>query len=292
MVRSMTGFGRGEAVRDRYRVTVEARAVNHRFLDVAFRLPKAAAGFEERLRAMIAGRLSRGRVEVSVSLEEVGETRRPVKVDIPLARGYQEALAELQGALGLPGEITLGTVLGLPGVVVAEETTDPDTLWTALEEAAAAALSEIVRMRESEGARLKADLEQRLSAVSEEVEAIAERAPALSEEYRQRLEERVREVLGEAPVDEARLLQEVALVADRSSISEEVVRLRSHLAEAAATLASDEPAVGRKLEFLLQEMNREINTIGSKGTDVQIARQVIAVKAELEKIREQVQNIE
>ncbi|MGE5552690.1 MAG: YicC/YloC family endoribonuclease [Betaproteobacteria bacterium] len=292
MVRSMTGFGRGEAVQGRYRVTVEARAVNHRFLDVAPRLPKAATGFEDKVRAMVAGRLSRGRVEVFVSLEEAEEVPRPVRVDIPLARGYREALEELRAALALPGETTLEMLLNMPGVVAVEETTDPETLGEALQEALTLALEELVRMREAEGLRLRADLEQRLATVGGAVETIAARAPAVVEEYRTRLEERVREVLGNFPVDEGRLLQEVALVADRISIAEEVVRLRSHLSEAAAILAGDEAAVGRKFDFLVQEMNREINTIGSKANDVQIAREVIAVKAELEKIREQVQNIE
>jgi uncharacterized protein (TIGR00255 family) len=288
----MTGFGRAEAVRERYRVTVEARTVNHRFLDVAPRLPKVASGFEERLRAMVAGKLNRGRVDVFVSVEEVGEARRPVKVDIPLARGYLEALGQLREALALPGEVTLEQILGMAGVVTTEESTDPEALWAALEEAAQAALSEILRMREAEGARLAADLEQRLGTLAAFVEAIGERAPEVNEEYRVRLEERVRELLGDRTPDEGRLLQEVALMADRTSITEEIVRFRSHLTEATATLQGPDSAVGRKFDFLLQELNREANTIGSKGNDVQLARLVIAVKAELEKIREQVQNIE
>lgn len=292
MVRSMTGFGRGEAVRDRYRVTVEARAVNHRFLDVALRLPKAAAGFEEGLRTMLAAKLSRGRVEVFVSVEEVGESLRPVKVDIPLARGYQEALGQLREALNLPGEVTVGMLLSLPGIIGTEEANDPEALWEALAKATAAALNETVRMREAEGARLAADLKARLAMVGGRLEAIASRAPAVIDEYRSRLEDRLREALGEFPVDEGRLLQEVALLADRAGITEEVVRFRSHLAEAEATLTGAEAAVGRKLDFLLQELNREVNTIGSKANDLEIARSVIAVKAELEKIREQVQNIE
>lgn len=288
----MTGFGRGEGVRERYRVTVEARAVNHRFLDAVVRLPKAAAPFEEKVRSMVAARLSRGRVELFVSIEEVGEHPRTVKVDMPLAQGYYAALRELQSGLKLPGEITLSMILDAPGVVTAEETTDPEALWAALEEATERALGEVVRMREAEGARLAADVKARLGAVEGRVEAIARRSPAVNEEYRKRLEERVREALGDLTLDEGRLLQEVALMADRTSIAEEIVRLRSHLVEAHTTLQGPDPAVGRKFDFLLQEMNREVNTIGSKGNDVEIAREVIAVKAELEKIREQIQNLE
>lgn len=292
MVRSMTGFGRGEAVRERYKATVEARTVNHRFLDVAIRLPKAACAFEDKLRGMVGARLTRGRVDVFVGLEEVGEGRRPVKVDIPLARGYQQALEELRSELGLPGEVTLATLLDMPGVVAVQETTDPEAVWAALEAAATAALAEIVAMREAEGERLAADLKGRLAEVAERVGAVEARAPEVAVEFRERLEQRVREALGEVPLDEGRLLQEVALLSDRLSIAEELVRLRSHLVEAGRMLDGPESSVGRKFEFLLQEMNREINTIGSKANDVQIAREVIAVKAELEKLREQVQNIE
>lgn len=292
VVRSMTGFGRGEAVRGRRRVTVEVRAVNHRFLDVAARLPKTVSPLEERFRSLVAGRVSRGRVEILVSLDEVGEGPRPVKVDLSLARGYLEALRELKSALGTPGEITLEMLLDLPGVLSVEEATDPETLWEAAQEATEKALDELVRMREAEGGRLAADIRQRLVAIGESVEAIAARVPEVCREYRTRLEERIREVLGEVPVDEGRLLQEVALMADRASTAEEVVRLRSHLVEAEAMLAEPSAPVGRKFDFLLQEMNREINTIGSKSSDVELARQVIAVKAELEKIREQVQNVE
>jgi uncharacterized protein (TIGR00255 family) len=288
----MTGFGRGEAVQGRYRVAVEARTVNHRFLDVALRLPRAAAACEEKLRGLVAARLSRGRVEIAVSVEQTEEGCRPVKVDRPLARGYREALEELRTDLALPGEVTLGLLLALPGVVAVEEATDPEALGAPLEEAAVGALREVVRMREAEGERLRADLALRLGAVGRAVDAIAERAPVVVEEYRARLKERLREVVGEIPVDEARLLQEVALVAERLSIAEEVVRLRSHLSGGSVLLAGEEAAVGRKFEFLLQEMNREINTIGSKGNDVELARQVIAVKAELEKMRELAQNVE
>lgn len=292
MVRSMTGFGRGEAVGPRYRATAEVRAVNHRFLDVALRLPKAAAGLEDKVRSLLASRLNRGRVEVFATVEEVGEEPRPVRVDLPLARGYQAALERLRSSLGLAEQVTLTMLLDMPGVVTVEESTDAEALWAVLEEALAQALDALLRMREAEGARLASDLEGRLSTVGRDVAAIADRAPAVTDEYRVRLRERIQELLGETPVDEGRLAQEVALMADRLSITEEIVRLRSHLSEAEATLSGKEMIVGRKLDFLLQEMNREINTIGAKAGDVQIARGVIAVKAELEKIREQVQNIE
>lgn len=291
MVRSMTGFGRGEAVRGSYHVTVEVRTVNHRYLDTSVRLPKSLAGFEEKLRSLVQGRLGRGRVEVQVALEESGEGHQTVKVDVALARRYHAALSRLQQELGLVDQPTLAALVDMPGVLVTEETIDVEALSAALEEAADGALAEVQRMREAEGRRLAADLSERVGLIEEALRAIETRAPEVSQEFRQRLEARIREALGEVPVDEARLLQEVAIVADRGFIAEEIVRLRSHLVETRATLA-EEAAVGRKLDFLLQEMNREINTIGSKANDVAIARQVISVKAELEKIREQVQNLE
>lgn len=292
MVRSMTGFGRGEAVRGGYHVTVEVRTVNHRFLDTSVRLPKSLAGFEEKLRSLVQARLGRGRVEVQVALEESGDGHRTVKVDATLAQRYHAALLQLQRELGLDERPSLAVLVDMPGVLVTEEAVDAEALAAAVEEAGEGALTEVTRMREAEGQRLAADLSGRVGVIEESLRAIEERSPQVSEEFRLRLETRIREALGEVPVDEARLLQEVAIVADRGSIAEEVVRLRSHLVETRATLNGAEGAVGRKLDFLLQEMNREINTIGSKANDVAIARQVIAVKAELEKIREQVQNLE
>lgn len=294
MIRSMTGFGRGEVnSSDGIHVVVEVKTVNHRFLDVAFRTPRGVSSMEDRLRPLVQAKLERGRAEISVSIEEVAERQREVKINRGLAEGYHKAIRELQAGLGLAGEIPLDLVLRLPEVVsVADKPVDDEVIFNLTAEALRLALDGLVAMREREGARLSTDLRERLAVIRSLTREIAERSPEVVTEYRARLTQRIQELLGEAVVDPGRLATEVAIFADRSAIDEELVRLDSHLVEAAAILGSDDGSVGRKLEFLLQEMNREINTIGSKANDVVIARRVIDAKAELEKIREQLQNIE
>lgn len=302
MIRSMTGYGRGEAAGPAGRITVEIRAVNHRYCEVVFRLPRPLLCLEERARGRVQEAVRRGRVEVFAEWQPSGLARPRVLVDRELALAYDTALKELSDVIGRKLELTADSLVRLPEVLILEQPEVPEgPLWETLAAALDAALSGLVAMREREGAALAADLALRLRRVEACVEAIAARAPAVVAGYRERLQRKL-EALGEVPaVDPARLAQEVALFAERSDITEEVVRLRSHLAQFRRLLeggpggdggAGGREPVGRQFDFLVQEMNREIGTVGAKAQDAVVAEQVVAVRSELEKIREQVQNIE
>lgn len=292
MVKSMTGFGRGEAEGRGYHFTVEIKAVNHRFLEVVVRLPRNYGQFEERIRKMVQEKLQRGRIEVYLNVVETEEKKRLVKVDKDLALSYDKTLKELALALETRYEPDIYRLAGLPEVLTIEEPEmDPDDLWKVCAEALAEGLEMFGSMRRVEGQKLAEDVLYRLDLLTEAVGQIAKRTDNVVIEYRERLKERIQVLLGETVVDEARLANEVAYFADRASITEELVRLESHVHQSRLALASGEP-VGRKLDFLIQEMNREINTIGSKANDLIVSQTVVTVKSELEKIREQIQNIE
>ncbi|WP_406678220.1 YicC/YloC family endoribonuclease [Moorella sp. ACPs] len=292
MLNSMTGYGRGEARGAGRTVTVEIRAVNQRFLDVVIRLPRLYTALEEKIRQVIKNSLSRGRVEVMVSISEENGEKRPLTVDMGLAMAYYNALKELAQNLAIPADITAEKLLAIPEVVkVAEPEWDEATLWPVVTGALEKALENLLAMRRAEGQRLQADLEERVAYVRRQVEAIRERAPEVPREYARRLKERVAELSGGITLDPGRLEMEVALLAEKADITEEIVRLLSHLEQMATAMAGSEPA-GRRLDFILQEMWREINTIGSKAGDLAISNLVVAVKGELEKMREQVQNVE
>lgn len=292
MLKSMTGFGRGEAVGEGWLVKVEMKSVNHRYLDLAPRMSRDYARLEETVRRVVQSRLSRGRVDVSVVVEEFEPQERTVKVNMPLLRGYLAALEQIRSELPDQQKITLDQILDLPGVLEPE---DPEIDWehlTALtEEALDQALTDLEAMRAQEGALLQKDILTKLAQIHELVDSIEQQAPEVVDAYRMRLRERLRELLDGTSLTEERFIGEVALFAERAAIDEEIVRLRSHLNQFEQTLGSDEP-VGRKLDFLLQEMNREVNTIGSKSSSIDIAGAVVEIKSVLEKIREQVQNIE
>ncbi len=296
MVRSMTGYGAAEVEAQTGRWWVEVRSTNHRFLEVVVRLPRDLGALEDRVRAAVAGRVRRGRVEVLVREEATGRARS-VTVDTELARQYAQALETLRRELGIQDSLNLAALLALPEVVRLEEVRpDVELAWQALRTGLDQALDSLVRMREAEGAHLAEDLAARVARVEEWVEEVSRRAEELPRVYAQRLRERVAELvraLGvERPPDEARLAMEVAAFADRCDVREELVRLRSHLHQARALLHASDGAVGRKLEFLLQEMQREVNTVGSKAGDLDVTRAVLEMKSELEAIREQVQNVE
>ncbi|MGI9859885.1 YicC/YloC family endoribonuclease [Moorella naiadis] len=292
MLNSMTGYGRGEASGAGKTVTVELKAVNQRFLDLVLRLPRAYGALEERIRQELKKSLSRGRVEVFVTIKEDNPEKRPVSVDTGLAMAYYNALKELAQNLSISAEITAAGLLSLPEVIaVAEPEWDEATLWPVVNEALATALAGLLKMRQVEGQRLQVDLEARAELVRSHLEAIRERAPEIPREYAARLRERVAQLTAGLALDPGRLEMEVALLADRADITEEIVRLASHLEGMTAAIAGSEPA-GRRLDFILQEMWREISTIGSKAGDLAISHLVVAVKGELEKMREQVQNIE
>ncbi len=292
MIRSMTGYGRAETADAERKVVVEVRSVNHRFSEVVIRMPKELSPLEERIRGLVQARVSRGRVDVAVTREAFGGRRRRVEVDRELAVSYFSRLKELGETLGLRAQAKLDLIARLPDVfTIAEVPEDLERLWETLSPVVDQAIEAMLAMREREGARLRTDLLDRLQLIEDHTAAIEERAPQTVEEYRRRLADRVREILPGVEIDEGRLATEVVLFAERSNVTEEIVRLKSHLAQMRQSLDQSD-AVGRRLDFLLQEMNREINTIGSKASDGQVAKVVIEVKSELEKIREQVQNIE
>lgn len=292
MIKSMTGFGQGEASNQEWSVKVEMKSVNHRYLDLWLRIPKQYSLLEEPIRMLIQEEMSRGRVEVSVNIEEFGDRQRNVRINKPLLNGYLAALETIQQELGIKESIKLDHILQLPDLLELEE---PDVNWDSLQEtvlkAVRTALDELEAMRRNEGYQLSQDILMKISLIERHVDRISEIAPAVVQDYRERLKERLGDLLDGTTITEERFVGEVALFADKCSIDEELVRLKSHIQQFRQSIEKESP-VGRKLDFLLQEMNREINTIGSKGNNVGIAGLVVDVKSELEKIREQVQNIE
>ncbi|MEW5762180.1 MAG: YicC/YloC family endoribonuclease [Bacillota bacterium] len=291
MLRSMTGYGRGEALAGGRRFTVEVRALNHRFCEINIRLPRYLLALEERMRRLVAAHIARGRVDVYLSVEEGESNLNAVKVDKGLALAYYKALEELKSVLGLQDAVKLEHLVGLPQLIVTDPSpAEAEAWWPAVAEALEAALAALAAAREAEGQALGRDLAARLARMEEIVARVGQRAPEVPVAYRRRLSERVAE-LGGGVVDPVRLAQEVALLAERADITEELVRLRSHLARARECLEGEGP-VGRRLDFLAQEMFREINTAGAKAQDEVIAGLVVEFKTELEKVREQMQNIE
>lgn len=294
MIRSMTGYGRAESTGARTILTVECKSVNHRHLDVSLRLPRVLVAFEADARRLIQASVQRGRVDVSTTVTTAeGTVLNPLTVNVAQAREYADAARRLSEALDLSDGPSLGWVMGQPGVLTREEQValSADEAWPLLEKALAGALAMMVERRETEGAALARELTGLRAVLTDHVDAIARRVPAAVERRAARLTERMRAMLDGAELDQARLAAEVAVWADRTDVSEELARLRAHLTQLAALLDGDEP-VGRTLDFLIQEINREVNTIGSKADDLEISQAVIAAKATLEKMREQVQNIE
>jgi uncharacterized protein (TIGR00255 family) len=292
MLTSMTGFGAGDLATAISRYAVEVRSLNHRFLEIVVRVPRELAPLEDRIRSLVQGRILRGRVEVAIMRDNYGKRARAVKVDLDLAKTFTTALNELKQALELPGSPDLSMLAALPDLIrIEEQKEDLEAAWTAMAAGVEIALNHLVAMREREGARLTVDLNRRVDRLSERIDDVERRAPAVVREHAARLSQRIEELVGTVPVDEGRLAAEVAIFADRSDITEEITRFRSHLAQMRQILAGS-GAAGRTLEFLVQELGREVNTIGSKANDVEISRAVIAVKGELESLREQIQNLE
>lgn len=294
MICSMTGFGRGEACHDGVTVTVETRSVNHRHLDVVVRLPQAIAILEPAVRRAVQSRLERGRVEVAVQVtRSAAHAAQEVRIDVALARRYVEQARALAAELGLSGDVTLAWLLERPGVVVVEEAALPatDDLWPVLAEALGRALDELTARRAAEGAALASALRGLLAELAAEVGAMAARAPAAAARRSERLRERLRALLGDVPLDEARILTEVAVWAQKTDVTEELTRLRAHLDEFGLMLDKGGP-VGRPFDFLIQELNREVNTVAAKADDLELGQAALAAKNVVEKMREQVQNLE
>ena len=292
MVKSMTGYGRAREMRNGRDITVEIRSVNNRYLDCTVKMPRAYIFAEDRMKARVQQAISRGKVDVFVTIDASAADEAVVAVNEPLARGYYEALTRLKTMFSLPGEVTPEVLAKFPDVLAitkAEE--DVEAIAADICAVLDDALAAYNDMRAVEGEKLAADVAGRVTTIETVVGKVEERSPQTVAAYRQRLEAKMQEVLQSTTIDESRILTEAAIFADKIAVDEETVRLRSHIAQLRAMLASDEP-VGRKLDFLIQEVNRECNTIGSKCNDLTIAQDVVNMKAEVEKIREQVQNME
>lgn len=292
MIRSMTGFGQAERSVQGWRIRMDMRSVNHRFREISVRMPREWLHLEEPLKKRVENKVKRGRIDVFVTIERDPSAGGLLELDWALIEGYIEAAGQIAERTGLKGLGSVSELLGVPGLVRMNEPEPDEGAQAAMMACADEALDQLAAMRLAEGENLKADLVQRIHTIEQlhrEMEALY---PQSLDQYRAKLRERIAELLGDAGAfDEQRFAMEVAVMAERTNIDEELTRLRSHLDQFRNALESDEP-VGRKLDFLIQEMNREVNTIGAKSTDNRLIQQVVDVKAELEKIREQVQNIE
>ncbi len=292
MIRSMTGYGRCQQVLDGWDVTVELKSVNHRFFECSTRLPRTCGFLDDKLKSFLQQHIARGKVEVYVSLDAVETADSRVEINLPLAEAYRDALQKMAETLSVRDDCSVMGLSRFPDVLtVRKNEADEEMIWKVVRETAAQALEKFVAMREREGERLRDDVMSRRAFLLERVAIVEERSPQTVREHMDKVTERMRELLGSATVDEQRLLTEAALFADKIATAEETVRLRSHLDQLEQLVCSSEP-VGRKLDFLVQEINRETNTIGSKAQDLQLAQVVVDMKAEIEKIREQIQNIE
>jgi uncharacterized protein (TIGR00255 family) len=288
----MTGYGRVEGLCDGRNIIVEAKSVNHRFLEIALRMPASLYPLEMEYKKKIAERFKRGRIDVSIRLEGEGSETSKVNVNMDIARGYFDVLSRMKTEFNIQEPVSIKSLISFRDIFTPSVENQLDAAFlNSVEKMLQEALSILVNMRQDEGIVLFSDMQMRLQAIGEIMGEIRLRAPQVVLEYQKRLSERIRELTAGLELDAGRLAQEVAVMADRCDITEEIVRMQSHIGQFEALLQSDE-AEGRKIDFLLQEMNREINTIGSKGNDVEIARQVIEVKSELGKLREQAQNIE
>lgn len=292
MVKSMTGYGRAEENVNGCTITVELRSVNNRYLDCSVRIPRLYLFAEDAIKARVQNTISRGKVDVFVTLDHTGAEKVRVSVNKPVADGYYAALTSLAEEYHLSNDISVSLLSSFPDVLLAEKAEeDVEQMAKNICSVLDRALADFDQMRTKEGERLKADILSRASTIESKVALVEERSPQTVSEYRAKLEAKMKEVLANTQLDPARILTEAAIFADKIAVDEETVRLRSHISQLREMLDKG-GATGRKLDFLIQEFNREANTIGSKCSDIEIARHVVDVKAEIEKIREQVQNIE
>ncbi len=292
MLKSMTGYGRGEGETALGKVIVETRSVNHRFSDIAIRLPKRLALFETRIKEIIRSQVSRGRVDVFIKLDVTGGEKFQLQVDSSLAEQYVQALLSLKDKFQLKGEITLELLAGAKDLIAAkEEVGDIEPYWVEIVPILKRSLHEMDEMKCSEGNALSKDIQSRLERIAQQLKEIKMQVPSYVDAYQNRLRERLRSLLGGLEVDPSRLQQEIALLAERTDITEEIVRAESHLSQF-MLFFDGKDSVGRKMDFLIQEIHREVNTVSAKANDAEVSQKVVEIKSELEKIREQVQNIE
>ncbi|MBQ3005082.1 MAG: YicC family protein [Clostridia bacterium] len=292
MIKSMTGYGRAQMTVDEMSVTVEIKSVNHRYFEFSARTPRAYGFLEEKLKSHFQKSVARGKVDCFVQIEALESDDVTVNVNHTLAKGYVDALHELALRYNLSDDISVSTVSRYSDIFsIHKNEADEEKIWNAVSQVADAACAKFVEMRAVEGAKLKADLTEKIATIEENVSFIEKRSPETVSEYHERLKTKMAELLQDTHIDEQRILTESAIFAEKIAVDEETVRLRSHLHQFGEFLEASEP-IGRKMDFLVQEMNREANTIGSKSQDIEIAKRVIAIKSEIEKIREQIQNIE
>lgn len=292
MIRSMTGYGSAEEILGGRNIRVEIKSVNHRYFEYTARVPRNCGFLEDRLKRLLSGAISRGKVEVGVTIQTVEGVDEEISINRDVVKNYVEALRSVKNEFDLTDDLSLSSIAKLPDVfTVVKAETDEEALWSDIESVAKKALAAFVEGREAEGERLKADVLQKIAFIEEKVSFIEKRSPETVKEYRARLYDKMREVLENNQIDEGRILQEAAVYADKVAVDEETVRLRSHMQELRKTLDKSEP-IGKSLDFRIQEVNRETNTIGSKCSDAAIADTVIEMKNTIEKIREQIQNIE
>ncbi|HIY64273.1 MAG TPA: YicC family protein [Candidatus Mediterraneibacter stercoripullorum] len=292
MIKSMTGFGRCEVQKDSRKFTVEMKGVNHRYLDVNIRMPKKLNFFESGIRTLLKSYATRGKVDIFITYEDTSQAQVSVKYNSVLAGEYLKYLKQMEEEFGLENDVRVSTLARFPEVFTMEEqSVDEEELWNGLKEALEGAFEQFVETRTAEGQNLKKDILDKLDLLEELVGYIEERSPQIVAEYRTKLEDKVRELLADTQMEESRIAAEVILFADKICTDEEVVRLKSHITHMRNTLEEDE-GIGRKLDFIAQEMNREANTILSKANDISVSDHAISLKTEIEKIREQIQNIE
>lgn len=292
MIKSMTGFGRYEIQQDSKKFTVELKSVNHRYLDVNIRMPKKLIFFETSIRTLLKSYANRGKVDIFITYEDLSQAQSSVKYNPLIAAEYMKYFKQMEEEFGLENDISVSALARFPEVLTMEEQVeDEEELWNGLKKALEGAFAQFVETRITEGENLKKDILAKLTFLEQEVSAVEERSPQIVAEYRQKLEEKVAELLADTQLEENRLAAEVILYADKICTDEEVVRLKSHIQHMRATLEEKE-GIGRKLDFIAQEMNREANTILSKANDIEVSNHAISLKTEIEKIREQIQNIE
>jgi uncharacterized protein (TIGR00255 family) len=292
MLKSMTGFGRAEGETTLGKVMVESRSVNHRYCDINIKLPKRLSLFENRIKEIVRSQVSRGRIDVSIRLDNLGEEKVQLSVDLDLAKQYYRVLQDLKEKLQLKDEITLNLLAGGKDLITAkEESGDIEPYWQEVLPILKQSFKNMDDMKQLEGESLVKDLQQRLEHIAKQLQLIKQQLPSRLKAYHIRLQDRLRSLLEGMEIDPSRFQQEIAFLAERADITEEIVRAESHLAQFNTLLGGNEP-VGRKMDFLLQEIHREVNTVSAKVNDAEISQRVVEIKSELEKIREQVQNIE
>ena len=292
MIKSMTGFGRCEVQKDSRKFTVELKSVNHRYLDVNIRMPKKLNFFETAIRTLLKSYANRGKVDIFITYEDLSQAQVSVKYNAALAAEYIKYLKQMEEEFGLENDVRVSTLSRYPEVFTMEEQSeDEEELWNGLKEALEGAFAQFVETRKTEGENLKKDILSKLDILSEQIGFIEERSPKIVAEYRAKLEEKMKELLSDTQIEESRIAAEVILFADKICTDEEVVRLKSHISHMRSTL-EEQDEIGRKLDFIAQEMNREANTILSKANDIDVSDRAIRLKTEIEKIREQIQNIE